>query len=716
MFEVHDKVVNTNGYVEFCKSYGGHPQCPQSLVDACEWCNVSTAENTCQRIGPTAFFLNDSDCYKARAQNDRDVQVAMSLPSYPDEFQDFQIKHIIGYPVFGDDGVLVSGLSFSMTFVIHNVQGGWRIAEDLENQLLDLREEWENDSHSYALEVFSARAFQKEFQRGLLGDIPYVGVSFVIMALFTMVAFCRFRRGKLDWVQSRSALGFGAICCVLLSIMSGYGLLFCIGVPFTAITQLLPFVMFGIGVDDAFIIMTAYGRTDPRKDPVTRVHDTIDEVGLSIFMTTATSVMAFGLGSLSAIPAVRWVCLYAFPMIAIDFVYQCTFFIALIVIDEKRVQGHRRDWLCCFTVPEAQEKGQDQVEDLDETEDQDRVENFPEAPVLETRENYQVRGLQGAIVPGPQVEDQAGDLHEAPHLYQEHYAERIMMAYAEILLKPWVRVIVLAVFAALFAVCAYSASLMTVAFDFTSVLPGDSYVIDFYDALNVYAQDASISPYVYFRFVDQSDPKVHKQMGNYVNDLVEEVGGISEQPLYFWLRDYQTFLQQNSDTFLLLPFNESLRTFLDTEEYSRYWDDIVLDSQGNILLSRVKIGLDNIDLTNVDDYLGAFRDIRKVGNEQTANQSGEWPFFTFEQIFYLWEFLNITTSELVNTTIYGVFAVAVMTLLIMPHPSATLFLTPMIIVLFVDLMGFLQICGVSVNGVSYIAVVMSIGLVSSATL
>ena len=34
--------------------------------------------------------------------------------------------------------------------------------------------------------------------------------------------------------------------------------------------------MFGIGLDDAFIIFGAYGRTNPSKDALERIHDTIE--------------------------------------------------------------------------------------------------------------------------------------------------------------------------------------------------------------------------------------------------------------------------------------------------------------------------------------------------------------------------------------------------------------------------------------------------------
>jgi hypothetical protein len=62
------------------------------------------------------------------------------------------------------------------------------------------------------------------FERALVNDIPLVPIVFIVMAIFTSLIFW-----KKDKVQSRSLLGFCAVVTVLLSIMSGYGLLFLIG-------------------------------------------------------------------------------------------------------------------------------------------------------------------------------------------------------------------------------------------------------------------------------------------------------------------------------------------------------------------------------------------------------------------------------------------------------------------------------------------------------
>jgi len=148
---------------------------------------------------------------------------------------------------------------------------------------------------------------------------------------------------------------------------------------------------------------------------------TIDDIGMSIFLTTFTSSLAFGLGCLSSIPAVFWLCIYAVPNIIFILLWQLMFFMACLVLDERRVAANRRDCLrCCSrTNDEAENSNSNEVSEVS------RIDNW-------------------------------------------------MVLYTEQLLRPWVKVVVLVTFAAVAAACAVSTSALKQAFEFTDVLPDDS--------------------------------------------------------------------------------------------------------------------------------------------------------------------------------------------------------------------------------------------------
>jgi Niemann-Pick C1 protein len=428
-------------------------------------------------------------------------------------------------------------------------------------------------------------------------------------------------------------------------------------------TQILPFVIFGVGLDDAFIISGSYDRTDTKKEPEDRIHDTFEDIGISITLTTITSALAFGLGALSTIPTVYWLCYYAFTTVIFVYIYQMTFFVACIVLDERRVEQNRHD--CCTWITVVQ------ADDEKEQESQEE-----------------------AIAPT-----------------DEPITERFMGWYAEHLLRPWVKVSVVFGFTALFCGCAYSTSMLNQEFDLTHVVPDDSYLVGFFDALDDYSSRSATSPFIYFRNADQSDEAVQEQMENYTNDLVT-IDAIVDQPEFFWLRDFKVFLNLSEDSLAQLAFSDQIDVFLSHPVYGDlHRANIVRDEAGTITASRCRVNMDNVRPDDVNLQIDALQDQRMVTKAQPINQvTKDFSFFTYDGVYNIWEFYSVSAQELTLTTIVGVVAVTGVAFILIPHWTAAFFVLPLICVLYVDLLGVMQLFGIKINPVSYISLVMSIGL------
>jgi predicted RND superfamily exporter protein len=168
----------------------------------------------------------------------------------------------------------------------------------------------------------------------------------------------------------------------------------------------------------------------------------MEEVGISIFMTTATTAVAFGLGCWTTIPAIQWLCIYGLTTIVIDFLWQITFFVALMVLDEHRIRHRRRDILICYKVPEP---GRHDEEGTDAQ------------------------------------ENRAGKVK-----VQEHLSVLLMRKYSDVLLIQWVKFVVIVSFVALLAACSWSATHLKVKFEFQSMFPSDSYVIRYLTSMTNY--------------------------------------------------------------------------------------------------------------------------------------------------------------------------------------------------------------------------------------
>lgn len=259
--------------------------------------------------------------------------------------------------------------------------------------------------------------------------------------------------------------------------------------------------------------------------------------------------------------------------------YQLTFFVACIVLDERRINARHLD--CCFYITAKDEIPDNEVDVEPET----------------------------------------------------HFADRLMLRYTRLLLNPFVKVFVMVSFLALFALSCWSASQLTQAFSFTEVLPIDSFLTKYTEALDEWSERNLLMIGIYFRDVDQSSPDIQKQMEKYVNDLVA-MESIEEQPDFFWLRDFQVYVNQTKGADDL-PFFLQVELFLSEPLYfDLYNDEIIRDEFGNIVSSRTYAFMNNVDYKIVNQQIDALQEQLDVTKAQPINQGREeFAFFTFD-VFY----------------------------------------------------------------------------------
>uniref|UniRef100_A0A7S2YAG1 SSD domain-containing protein n=1 Tax=Entomoneis paludosa TaxID=265537 RepID=A0A7S2YAG1_9STRA len=227
IFEALDAVRAVDNYAEMCAD--------SSYVNA-------DGEKTCEIEGVVKFWSLDSGIFEAEISSDEEAIAAMSNTTFPDGTP-VKEKSIFGKPSRNSEGTLTSALSYTVSVKFPPTDAAEKFEDKVLDILLDMRDNWADDkSNSLVLEVTAEGSFGDEFERAIFNDIPLIPLVFLIMSVFTALVFT-----KRDKVQSRAFLGFCAVLAVLLSLLSGFGFLFICGVPFTSMTQILPFVIFGIG-------------------------------------------------------------------------------------------------------------------------------------------------------------------------------------------------------------------------------------------------------------------------------------------------------------------------------------------------------------------------------------------------------------------------------------------------------------------------------------
>ncbi|KAK5981865.1 SSD domain-containing protein, partial [Trichostrongylus colubriformis] len=104
----------------------------------------------------------------------------------------------------------------------------------------------------------------------------------------------------------------------------------------------MPFLIIGVGSDDVFIIIHAMRKTNKKMSLEDQIAETMEEAGPSITVTSLTNILSFAIGILTPTPAISIFCLYTCVGLAVDFVYQLTFFVAALVYEEMRIAGSEK--------------------------------------------------------------------------------------------------------------------------------------------------------------------------------------------------------------------------------------------------------------------------------------------------------------------------------------------------------------------------------------
>ena len=207
-FSALDLVTTTYGYDKVCSS--------TAFVDM-------NGENTCEVLGVTRFWNGDLGAYRDMIFSDDDVIKAVSASTYPDAAA-VDLPQILGnYQQV--NGSVTYAESYIITIPFPATSDAMKLEGRVLDSLLRIQQEWDNDADNrFRLEVQAERSLDDEATRSILKDMPLIPFVFVVMSSFTCFVFWQWHK-----VKSRALVGFGAVVCVLLAVMSGYGLLFLCG-------------------------------------------------------------------------------------------------------------------------------------------------------------------------------------------------------------------------------------------------------------------------------------------------------------------------------------------------------------------------------------------------------------------------------------------------------------------------------------------------------
>ncbi|KAM3718522.1 Patched-related protein [Dirofilaria immitis] len=211
----------------------------------------------------------------------------------------------------------------------------------------------ESTKNNSLIRVFatSEGLVSKEVRRTGLQALPFITVSFFAVLLFTVVTSL-----KRDPVTSKPwEAAFGAFC-PLLSLVASFGLLFWCNFPFLPIVCVVPFLVLAIGVDDVFIFIHCYHRTDPRLPVEERIAKMLAEAGPSITITSLTNFLSFAISAFTPTPAIQIFSLYISIAVVFDYTYQIFLYSAILTFGAQREKKRLHAFIPCIPISETEKR------------------------------------------------------------------------------------------------------------------------------------------------------------------------------------------------------------------------------------------------------------------------------------------------------------------------------------------------------------------------
>ena len=180
----------------------------------------------------------------------------------------------------------------------------------------------------------------------ILGDAKILTLGYAIVFMYLLCML-----GRFNFVEQRAYVSLSGIFGVVMGIIVCFGLCSAFDLVFGPMHPVLPFLLLGIGIDNMFVIVQCCDNLKDKVKPEdleTWFGLTMKHAGVAITITSLTDVVAFAIGGTTVLPALRSFCLYASVGITATYFFQCTFFLAFLSLDQRRINDQRNGCFPCI--------------------------------------------------------------------------------------------------------------------------------------------------------------------------------------------------------------------------------------------------------------------------------------------------------------------------------------------------------------------------------
>ncbi|XDV21743.1 hypothetical protein PO909_026767 [Leuciscus waleckii] len=498
---------------------------------------------------------------------------------------------------------------------------------------------------------FTSKSRQNELETNSDSVIPLFSVTYFLAISISIVSCLR-----LDCVRTKVWVATFGVVSAGLAVVASFGLLLYCGMPFAMTVATAPFLILGVGVDDMFIMISCWQKTEVHKDVELRLAETYKEAGVSITITMLTDVLAFYIGLLTPFRSVQSFCMYTSTALLFCYIFNITFFGACLALNGQREKGNRH-WLTCMKVPEASGNG------------------------------------GGCCVGGAYDKNTDKEFEMPMDSFFKNY-------YGPFLTRVWVKALVCLIYAGYLAVSIYGCFQLQEGLDLKNLAADGSYVGSYYHKEDEFF--SAFGPNVMVVIKDEDfqywNPTARKSLDLCLENFLNLTVADSGIPPYSWLSAYIENNEVNNET----QFKSNLTSFLSQSGFNQ---DVNF-TNNQIHASRMFIQTVNI-LTAIDEknMLNAFRETAETcGKLQTPVD-----LIVYHPAFIYFDQYAVIITNTIQNIVVATCVMLVISLLLIPNPLCSVWVTFAIASVIVGVTGFMALWDVSLDSVSMINLVICIG-------
>jgi len=535
-----------------------------------------------------------------------------------------------------------------------------------------------------------------QFDKASQDIAPKFAFPFILLILFSIFS-CMMD----DWVRSKPYLALMGVLSAAFSLATTFGLLAALGVKAVPQVGLVPFLTLGVGVDNMFIMISAWRRTDVpalagldmHKRVTIRMGESMKEAALSISITSLTDILAFGIGSITEFRTVEIFCLYTGMSILINYIFCITLFAAAMVFSGWREENNRH----CFSLKKVHSK-------------EEAIENgaswwyriwcsggksgrFEPESYKETRLNTRLNILTSITSLTDEI--WTGENHHIMQFFRNYFAPTIM--------KPWAKVCIMMIYGLYLAGAIWGCIHIRKGVSFEKLSNSDSSLADYYIYKDTYFNEYSVSVGIVITdHLDYSLPETQQRVRNVIETFTNETDYFSTDNTVSWLKDYNTFLShaprkpRNER-----EFNDILRfQFLNMQGADRYRLDVSFNPEATkILASRFYV--QSLWYKKTEEIMLAAR--------RVANSIDDVNVTIFHSTFIFFDQPVVVWKNTIQNIIIAIVAMFFVALMFVPQPMSALWITLATASIEAGVMGYMTLWNVNIDFISMTYLILCIG-------